>query len=83
MITIRKKQKHDRLLPSMIITASLALSGVALLKHYVPTMQRRNPPCPATISLPVAGRARKVPLEVFMGNSCIYGADGVSVMMVP
>jgi hypothetical protein len=40
-------------------------------------------PCPATVSITVAGTAREVPLEGFMVGSCAYGADGVSAMIVP
>jgi hypothetical protein len=82
-VTLTQNKQNLRLLTAMIVSASLAQSGVALLKHYVPTMQPKNPSCRPTVSLRVAGAVREVPLEVFMGNSCIYGTDGVSVMMVP
>jgi hypothetical protein len=67
----------------MIVGTSLALGGVVLMKLYARPQLPMKTPCPATVSLTVAGTAREVPLEVFMGGSCEYGADGVSVMIVP
>jgi hypothetical protein len=53
------------------------------MKLYARPRPSMKPPCPATVSLTVAGTVREVPLEVFIGGSCEYGADGVSVMIVP
>jgi hypothetical protein len=67
----------------MIVSASLALGGVLLLKLYARPQPPMKPPCSATVSLTFAGATREVPLEGFMASSCEYGADGVSVMIVP
>ena len=72
-----------RLLPSMIVSASLAFGGVLLLKLYARPQPPMKPPCPATVSLTFAGTTREVPLEGFTANSCEYGADDVSAMIVP
>ena len=72
-----------RLLPSMIVSASLAFGEVLLLKLYARPQPPMKPPCPATVSLTFASATREVPFKVFMASSCEYGADGVSVMIVP
>ena len=72
-----------RLLPSMIVSASLAFGGVWLLKLYARAQPPMKRPCPATVSLTFASATREVPLEGFMADRCEYGADGVSVMIVP
>jgi hypothetical protein len=64
-----------RLLPSMILSASLALGGVVLLKLYGRPQPPMKPPCPATVSLTVAGATREAPFEVFMADRCEYGTD--------
>jgi hypothetical protein len=84
MTFIPKNSNHKRLLPAMIISASLVLSGLAVLKQHASKPQHKDDPrCPATVSLTGVGRTRKVPLEIFTHNTCWYGADGVSVMIVP
>jgi hypothetical protein len=72
-----------KLLASMIVSGSLALGGVVLMKLYARPQLSMKTPCPATVSLTVASRDREVPLEGFMGGLCEYGADGVSAMTVP
>jgi hypothetical protein len=67
----------------MILSASLALGGVLLLKLCARPQPPMKLPCPATVSLTFAGATREVPLEGFMANSCEYGADDVSAMIVP
>jgi hypothetical protein len=79
----RRKMEPMKLLASMIVSGSLALGGVALMKLYARPQPPMKMPCPATVSITVAGTAREVPLEGFMVGSCAYGADGVSAMIVP
>jgi hypothetical protein len=72
-----------KLLSSMIVGVSLALSGVALMKDYGQRAPHKQPACPAIISLKVGGSTREVPFEVFLGGSCQYGTNGVSASIVP
>jgi hypothetical protein len=60
---LSEKNGTMRLLLAMIVTSSLALGGLVLMKVYAPRAQHKQPVCPATVSLVVAGRLRKMPFD--------------------